>query len=222
MVMKTFWDQSHDGSNFGDALNVEVFRRLAGIELEWSEPEDADLFGIGSIAEAIPKGFPGIVLGTGKMFEESVIDLSSARVLALRGPLTGQSDLYADLGLLASDLTQTVSRDVAVGWLPHYVDERLYYGERIDILAGVDSVIAAVARCKRLVSSSLHGLILADALGIENLWEPHHGVLGKGFKFRDYASSYGETITPGVWRLADREQVVTKQQALRSALETLT
>lgn len=219
--MRAFWDQSHEGRNFGDALTAAL---LPGIT--WSEPELAELFGVGSSAEAIPAGYRGYVLGTGAMYAKTRLDLSSAKVLAVRGALTakaaGLSDvLLADLGLLAPDLYGSVLRDVAVGWMPHYVDDRDRDGLRIDVLADPDEIVARASRCERIVTSSLHGLILADALGIPSMWDPHPGVEGKGFKFRDYASSFGETIKPHVWRQAPVEKVAQKQAALRQAIRSL-
>lgn len=224
--MRAFWDQDRGGRNFGDALTAVLLERLAGVEVEWSEPESADLFGVGSSAEAIPPGFSGIVLGTGKMFSSSALDLRAARVLALRGALTAEGSradcpLLADLGLLASDLAPAVEPDIEVAAMPHYVDDRTWDMPRINVLAGVDEVIRLASRCRRIVSSSLHGLVLADALGIPSLWEPHGGVAGEGYKFRDYASAYGETIRPGVWRMADPDVVERKRVELRSAVASL-
>ncbi len=227
--MRAFWDQYAGGRNFGDALTRELFAH-AGRDLTWAPPEEAELFGIGSLAEAIPAGFTGTVFGSGKMFASSTLDLSSARVLALRGPLTAYGSgaaacgLLADPGLLVWDLPYGRIASVdqrGIGWLPHYVDERRHDGYRIDVLSGVQNVIDEVARCERLVTSSLHGLVLADALRIPSMWDPHPDVMGDGFKFADYAASYGETIRPGEWRLAPADRVVAKVDALRLAFEEL-
>ncbi|GMU51006.1 MAG: exoV-like protein [Candidatus Xenobia bacterium] len=242
--MRAFWDQYAGGANFGDALTRVLLSRIAGIEPEWAEVPDAHLVAVGSVLEAVPDGWAGTVLGSGLMFDESRRDLTCSRVLALRGRLTlervrlspeNPPPVLADPGLLAGLLLHERPRpDVDVGFIRHYVDHRGNPGDykvrsievdpgrretvlEIDVLAGVDQVVTAAARCRRIVSSSLHGIILADSLGIENWWDPHPGVLGDGFKFRDYASSFGETIRPG-WRLADQAQVRAKQEALLEIL----
>lgn len=223
--MRLFWDRSE--SNFGDMLGPYIIERLTGQAVEWAPPEGAEAFAIGSIAEAIPPGFTGIVLGTGKMFAATGLDLRRARVIALRGPLTAEGSrascqLFADLGLLASDFAPQIEPDIAVGHLPHYVDDRTFEGTlRIDVRRPVEEVIATAARCRQIVASSLHGLVLADALGIPSMWDPHPAVLGDGFKFRDYAAGYGETIEPYRARLADRSIVAAKQEYLRKAVTTL-
>jgi pyruvyltransferase len=223
--MRAFWDQWQGGRNFGDALTAALFWRLAGIRLVWSEPEEAELFGVGSLAEAIPAGFAGVVFGTGKMFGSSQLDLRNAQALALRGALTAEGsratcDLLADPGLLAADLAPAVERDIEVGVIAHYIDRRRYDGHAIDVMGGVEHVIAEAARCRAIVSSSLHGLVLADALGVPSRWVHHQRVAGEGFKFRDYASSYGDTIRPDVWRQADPALVTAKRDRLRVALAT--
>jgi len=58
-------------------------------------------------------------------------------------------------------------------------------------------VLAQIDECEHILSSSLHGLICAQALGIKSRWILlSNNVLGDGFKFRDYASSMDTTITP--------------------------
>ena len=56
--------------------------------------------------------------------------------------------------------------------------------------------IDQVCDCEAVFSSSLHGLIVAEAYGIQNYWIRVSGnVIGNGFKFRDYFASIGKSIT---------------------------
>ena len=210
--VKAYWHQ-HD--NFGDSLTRYWIERLTGREVQWTPANKADLIGCGSIVEAIPEGFTGIILGSGVMYETALrFDLKSADIRALRGPLTaeriGVDAPYGDMGLLFSLFKSDTTKEHHVGRLSHYAVKTIhppYVEHHIDILSGVDNVVSEVSKCRRIISSSLHGIILADALGIENQWVYSDKVLGGGFKFRDYAASLGEDIEPGVWRLGNQERI---------------
>lgn len=219
--MKAYWALSEQGDNFGDVLTPYLFERLRGVRLEWAEREDADLIAIGSLADSIPRGYSGVVLGTGS-FTDTAIELEFATVLALRGVLTARlaglhPPLLADLGLLVADVAPRARRK-GIGTIRAAGDPRPPIGLGIDPLGQPDEIIAAAAGCERIVSSSLHGLVLADALGIPNMWDPFPPEVT--FKFRDYASAYGERIEPYRWRVADQYQVGLKQDALRRVMAT--
>jgi hypothetical protein len=115
--------------------------------------------------------------------------------------------VYGDLGLLSSFLFQKEKRGKYIlGIVPHMNDLNspiiydIYkkYSPSSLIIRVNDhpqKVIENIALCENIVSSSLHGLITADAFGIPNLWienkyksgiEPH-------FKYLDYYSIYGIT-----------------------------
>lgn len=63
----------------------------------------------------------------------------------------------------------------------------------IDIrTANIDKFVSELQSCNTVISQSLHGLIIADSLGIPNVWlelGPIHS--GGSFKFLDYFSSVG-------------------------------
>jgi hypothetical protein len=102
-----------------------------------------------------------------------------------------------------------------LGLIPHYVDHDHAILKEIantspeicliDICDEPHSVIRRVSQCDNILSSSLHGLILADSLGIPNRWLGAFGeVIGAGFKFRDYYSAFGlEPPQPLVPRASD-------------------
>jgi len=58
-------------------------------------------------------------------------------------------------------------------------------------------VVDAIANAKGVISESLHGLILADAYGVPNVWwkNGEEGLAGHAgnFKFQDYFESVGQT-----------------------------
>ena len=84
----------------------------------------------------------------------------------------------------------------------HKYDEELYTAnstDDIEILPVVQSWHTMVGnitqRCKVVSSSSLHGLILSDALGIPARWIQPVSSSIPPFKFQDYFSSYGVNKT---------------------------
>lgn len=214
-MVKAYWYRRVP--NFGDLLTEWLLAKY-GIEAEWAPPRRAEFVGVGSILQALPPRWSGTVWGAGHIKHRATL---SAHILALRGPLTGEAPLYADPGLLAGrDVSVTAEHPTGV--IAHYIAPLAVDGHQIDVQADPDTVIREAAKCERITSSSLHGLIVADSLGIPNRWIHEPRVVGDGFKFRDYAAAFGETIEPGVWRLAPQDQVAEKQERLVECLMSST
>jgi pyruvyltransferase len=222
------------GRNFGDTLGPILVRELAGLPVEWAPIRTAQAVTVGSIISRIPPKWRGTVLGTGTIAPYIHRDLSRARVLAVRGELTRKAcGLPArvplgDPGILVTDLYPemlTIPSAIDVAIAPHYVDDRMSrrYPDalRISPLAGHRAVVEAIAGAKLLLTSSLHMLIAADALGVPHMVEPHPRVLGGLHKFADYCSAFGETIEPGVPRLTNRAAMAERQAELRSLFTKL-
>ncbi len=222
----------NDVPNFGDALTPVLLKRFKNIKAIWSEPEDSELVGIGSYLEKF-SGYKGIIWGTGKMFEKTVVNLWDSKVLALRGELSlrGSHCFPVTLGdpvLLCRFLQpESVKKEYEVGIIPHWNDretEKNFKDRiclKIDITAPIDDVIRNTASCKNIISSSLHGLVLADALGIPRLWYPSDMNPGDGFKFRDYQTVLGGEIKPHVWYTADSAKVDEICEGLLKALDKI-
>lgn len=250
--MKTYWWRGDDGlkgprtNNFGDQMNSFILRQL-GLTHDWAEPEDAELVVVGSVLEQLPNYWAGTVCGAGKLHERSRIHLSDARVFALRGKLTaagvvglgGQKPALGDPGLLVPMWVRQPQAKHDLGVVPHWSDtelrQRFSYGYYIDPSQPVQQVIEQIASCKRIVSSSLHGLIVADAYGIprqaempatpasaDKLLPYEDSKSGGDFKFRDYASVYDEPVHWGEMWKAPTEKVHAIQRDLYKALSVAT
>jgi len=220
--------------NFGDELNNWILARL-GVECTWAPPAQADLVLVGSVLEHLPPGWTGTVCGAGKLRENSEVDLSAANVIALRGRLSAArvrgvptSVVLGDPGLLASKwVPQTVAK-YDLGVIPHWSDQKLAqrfpYGHIIDVRRPPGEVITEIASCKRVVSSSLHGLVVADSFGIPRRAElfPSADKEGGDFKYRDYASIYDTDPSFGEFWRAPYARVEEVREQLRAALATAT
>ena len=200
-------------SNFGDLWTSYAVWRLCDRVLEPVDPLNAELFGVGSIASDVPQGFRGHIFGSGLMHSYQSADFSQAQVWCLRGHLTAErvkcpSAVVGDPVLLSEWLVPEYWRTnrYRLGVIPHYVDKQHPTVRKlrkdpevcvIDIQSGVWKVLRAVAQCQQIVSSSLHGLVVADALGIPNQWvQLSDAVAGDGFKFHDYYSVFGLHMPP--------------------------
>ena len=168
-----------------------------------------DIVAVGSILTWLHPQFSGIILGSGAMDEEYK-EYPNALFLAVRGELTKQlfrcpdSVILGDPGLLADRLfPQVISKKYLLGIVIHQAEftqglhvEKFELKDRIKIIAPhryPGDVIRDIAECEYIASSSLHGLIVADSLGIPcvRLSLSEGIILGGDFKFNDYYSSIG-------------------------------
>ncbi len=156
------------------------------------------------------------IWGSGFRSDRSRIHISPVKVHSVRGPLTRQALLeqgvdcperYGDPALLVSRYyrPKTVKR-YKYGIIPHYVDEKNPLVR--SIISRPDVLIIsmasykhwhdipdAVCACEKIVSSSLHGLIVADSYGIPNAWVRFsENIAGGGFKYQDYFASVGREV----------------------------
>ena len=69
----------------------------------------------------------------------------------------------------------------------------------IDVRMPPKDVVNAISRCNYVISSSLHGLIVADSLKIPNLWvKSSDSIIGGEFKYHDYYSCFNVERRPRV------------------------
>lgn len=155
------------------------------------------------------------IWGSGLMYDYGNIDQQTVRpfiIHALRGEKTRKrlceilktniKCVLADPGLLSSLLVEASGKKYSIGIVPHYVDkdeaifkkmlEHYPNSKFIDVQNKTENVLKEISMCDYIISTSLHGLIIADSYGIPNCWcEISDKILGNNFKFHDYFSSFG-------------------------------
>jgi pyruvyltransferase len=227
--MRSWWCLYGDGKNFGDVLTPYLYEYFTGRQLQFVPSiAQAELVGAGSVAHEVPAFYDGLLLGTGSMWPHSH-HLPRAQVVALRGRRTEsvigrQAPLLGDIGIVLNTMfTPTYKKDLVV--VPHLADKQLvtaYPGADVISLSDHPRVVMEQMRhYNRVVTSSLHGLIAADALGITHKWVPSKEVLGGDWKFQDYASAFDDEIVPDEWRVTHRGKMTERAAALSDALVTV-
>jgi len=166
-------------------------------------------FMIGSILQRCTKN--SIIWGSGFISESSVCKEIPKRVLAVRGPLTRKKllnqgiacpEIYGDPALLLPEVYPVTNQKIKykLGIIPHFLDknniELKKFADNLDIkIIDIQNkkplkVIDEMLQCEKLISSSLHGIIISDAYHIPSVWIQFSKPIGDdNFKFIDYFAS---------------------------------
>ncbi len=206
------WIYAHwwRGDNFGDSATPYLIEKLSGKRAVWAQPRPGIVTYMvtGSILTS-PASEHCIIWGCGIIDTESPI-LRPLEICAVRGKITRNRlldcgyecpEIYGDPVLLLPRLYRpNVSKKYALGIVPHWMDlAKVYadYGSEREVLIvhvndPVERVIRDILSCEKIVSSSLHGIVAADAYGIPNhRVEFSDEVHGRNIKFCDYWSAVG-------------------------------
>ena len=218
-LVPAFWWDGHP--NFGDDLTPWLLPKY-GIVPIYREPRAARLIGVGSLLEFAASDYEGAIWGAGLM-NDAAHALPRAAALAVRGPLTAEriglrdEPAYGDPGLLVARHLPRPASDGRIVVIPHghhRAHERL---ARLVVDAGdtalvvnvhqrAASAVRQIAAGSTVLTTSLHGLITADAYGIPAVWTTLDPPLtGGDFKFRDYEAA----VTPGRSRYVDFTRLVS-------------
>lgn len=238
-AIKAYWWK--EVPNFGDALAPLLLERFAELKVEWDTISRSSIASIGSILEHIPPLWDGYVLGSGKLMEMSRLHLHTrtAKILAIRGPLSARGVpgefVLGDPGLLADELVGLQEKQWDLGIVPHWQDNQLakkfmklvkppHTYKIINPKDDVLSVIRQIGACRRIVTSSLHGMIIADSFGnIPRRVEicPLMQKDGGDFKFRDYSAAIQTKFEEGVMIEPSRFRIEDVKFALYDAYQEL-
>ncbi len=199
--------------NAGDLANADLVSALTQARvIQAQDLSRRHLMAIGSVlSSARPNS---CIWGSGLMHPDFGLGSASVdNILAVRGKLTASAlknelsslaDIpLGDPAILLPQLLGVWPQSVSsgpIGLCPHYTDRRHPTVQRLfadaDVIdldvhgADLSDFLRKMASCSCVISSSLHGLVFAESLGIPNLWVQIGGdVSGDGFKFRDWYST---------------------------------
>jgi len=205
-----------ESPNFGDGLNVPLIEYLSGKKVLISKflppvvkrNNDTNAV-IGSILQWSKDNC--VVWGAGYISDQNIKIVRPKKTLAVRGPLTRKifldhnidcPEVYGDPALLLPLIyNPKTEKKYEIGFIPHFVNKKseyitLYQNNTnclvLDILKRVDYnvFIDQILSCKYIVTSSLHGLIMAHSYQIPVLWVQYSvDLIGGRFKFDDYLQS---------------------------------
>jgi len=219
--IKLFW--WNDAVNFGDVINLALVQSLSEKTVEWVPNNYAKDFNmcIGSVLQLANNN--ATIWGSGYISEKARSVKPPKDVRAVRGPLTQRvltspgvmcPEVFGDPALLAPTLFPiNAKKKYRLGIIPHFVDKNhpFFQQELPDDVAVIDietdnvfEFLTQLNECEKIISSSLHGVILGDAYGIPSLRVKFsEKVAGGDFKFNDYFLSVDREIKPNFYITKD-------------------
>ena len=203
-TVKIWWSgNSNKTGNFGDIVTPLIFDYF-GISYEFSESE-FEVISTGSIARRATSSTT--VLGSGIITKHDKLDIA-ADWRFVRGPYTRNKlieagatsipRIYGDPALLLPLIEPPSEKIHDVGIVPHFTEyskwsKRLKGNFVIDLKTkDPKETIKQITSCKKIISSSLHGVICAHAYGIPAAWiRLSDNLKGDSVKFDDYYAGVG-------------------------------
>lgn len=201
-----FYWKKKGNENFGDYISLKLVERIVGgqVTVAGNKESQTKLLAIGSILILANDG--DVIWGTGmnaKRLDLKNYKFSNLDVRAVRGPKTRNflmknfniycPEVYGDPALLFPyffpELQKKENPQYDYIIIPHYSEEAMFpkslYPNVVYPTEPWRDVIRKILNSRFVISSSLHGLIIADAYGIPSryLRITNHEPL---FKYEDY------------------------------------
>ena len=224
--------------NWGDTVNPYIFKKITGVNVISSNSmfnflKKPEILGVGSIIVGDLSNY--VIWGSGIISEKTTLLTKPKEVLALRGFNTlkkirevgGDCDVFGDPVLLFPEIfsAENSVKKYKYGIVPHFKDKSSIGIQKIhdlqnpeikiiDIQSGIEDFVNDILSCENILSSSLHGLILAEAYGIPTCRLVFSKkLLGGDFKFYDYYSGVGITTMETVFLhddISDLKNILNK------------
>lgn len=206
-----YWWRGRGDKNWGDKINKYLISELSGKVVLHVD----DIFNlrfipvyasVGSIIHNL-KYHNISIWGSGLIDGKIPNKVKLKEIYAVRGPKTRSvlikkglncPKVFGDPVLLLPKLyNPKIGKQHRIGIVPHYSDKNNKHVEHlvdqgayfIDIYGDELEVVDNIIKCDNILSSSLHGLILADAYQIPSKWIEINPLIGNYFKFQDYYNS---------------------------------
>lgn len=207
-----------DTPNYGDLLSPWLVGRVAGRPVRFAPPGRPSFVAVGSVVTRARKD--STVWGSGSFgSERRSLFKATADYRAVRGPLTRSRlmdvgidcpRVYGDPALLVPmyfwpEVEKTHEVGIVIRHSEHLWRDLDADGPVKVIDFGshdINRVTSEILSCRNIISSSLHGLIIADAYGIPNAWLGTDGRVGGSrpnggeFKYLDYFASVDKLRKP--------------------------
>ena len=247
-TLRLFWwneikIQGKSKENYGDLLGKYLVEKISGKKVVFGWPKKFSFYDffrpiyvtVGSILSQVNSKC--IVWGSGIISKDYPI--KKAKFLAVRGPQTRNyllnqgfkvPEIYGDPALLLPTYYYPkIEKHFKIGIIPHYNDfkkvEGFYKSEASILLINlmtndVEKTTDEFLKCEKIVSSSLHGIIIAHAYGIPAVWQKFsNDVFGDDIKYQDYFESvsipfYRSDIISTKMNLDDLENLFNYKESL--------
>lgn len=204
--MKAFW-HCVDINNFGDVLPEYIMRKLFGIQLEWSNTDEEELFMYsGSCMQDVKSNVICGCLGFGS--SDQIIKEEPKKILSVRGKITQDMvqrqgifcpSIYFDFVNYLPNLYAPLRSPYKRIYVPHYVDSetRIEGFDYVDICSGINNVMIELMGACSVITSSLHIMMVCELFKIPYKFAyPTNEIAGDGMKYHDYFSTLGKPFKP--------------------------
>lgn len=202
--MKLFYFTSDKPVNLGDALSPVILENFTEHKSELaSSDESGKLLLVGSLLDIVKDN--DTICGIGSNKPNFTLEANDTmRFISVRGPLTRFQIKGADVPknygdpalLLPLMYFPKIEKKKKTGIIPHYVDKKYFTKDQIiDIEQDYKTFVDQILECDEIISSSLHGIIIAEAYGIKTKWVMYGDKIEGGeFKYQDYFLGTGRPI----------------------------
>lgn len=199
--------------NWGDDINYWFLKNIIKEPLRLFNESpvafrknDVNYLVIGSTISLLTKS-NSVIWGAG-CIDKRPLPSRPRQIRAVRGPLTRKylisqglecPEIYGDPALLLPLYYNPKSTTRHKVGLIHHVSEKPFHidGCHLISMSGYHKwtdVIDEICSCEIIASSSLHGLIVAEAYGIPTIWTESNRLIGGHFKFIDFFSSLRSNV----------------------------